>query len=81
MQKHVGFAYAVKAALTDGGAGGPVATPYVMVVQHDYKFLQGFPLPKTLDMMRSNPDVLKYVLWSGQYVSVPHEPSLEIDHW
>ena len=59
MPKHVGFAYAVKAALQDGGAGGPVKTQFVMVVQHDYKFVKGFDLSRTLDVMRRHSDTLK----------------------
>ena len=38
LKKHVGFAYAVKEALTR------LSTPYVMVVQHDFAFLRPFDL-------------------------------------
>lgn len=53
LKKHMGFAYAVKEALTR------VTTPYVMVVQHDFAFLRSFDLRSVLQAMVAQPEVLK----------------------
>ncbi len=53
LQKHMGFAYAVKEALTR------VDTRYVMVVQHDFAFVRSFDLRAVLNAMVAEPEVLK----------------------
>ena len=53
LKKHMGFAYAVKEALTR------VDTPYVMVVQHDFAFVRPFDLRAVLNAMAAEPEVLK----------------------
>ena len=53
LNKHMGFAYAVKEALTR------VDTPYVMIVQHDFAFLRPFNLRAVLRAMAARPEMLK----------------------
>ena len=53
LEKHMGFAYAVKEALSR------VDTPYVMVVQHDFAFVRPFNLQAVLTAMTAQPEVLK----------------------
>jgi hypothetical protein len=59
LKERQGFGFAVKAALE------AVTTPWVMVVQHDHKFVRAVDLPGILHCMKQNPEV-KYVgLLSG----------------
>ena len=53
LNKHMGFAYAVKEALTR------VDTPYVMIVQHDFAFLRPFNLRAVLRAMAAQPKVIR----------------------
>jgi hypothetical protein len=65
LKKHMGFAYAVKEALTH------ISTAYVMVVQHDFAFLRPFDLQRVLSAMVAQPDVLK----CGQHHPVTQSPT------
>ena len=65
LKKHMGFAYAVKEALTH------ISTAYVMVVQHDFAFLRPFDLQRVLSAMVAQPDVLK----CGQHHPVTQSPA------
>ena len=72
LKKHMGFAYAVKEALTH------ISTAYVMVVQHDFAFLRPFDLQRVLSAMVAQPDVLK----CGQHpTQSPSHPLTRLSAW
>eukprot|EP00300_Choanocystis_sp_HF-7_P024345 c2576_g1_i1.p1 GENE.c2576_g1_i1~~c2576_g1_i1.p1 ORF type:complete len:333 (+),score=67.10 c2576_g1_i1:27-1001(+) len=55
LKERMGFSFALKAGIEH------VNTPYVMVVQHDRVFKQGFPLHQLLLIMSNHRDTLKFV--------------------
>lgn len=55
LEKHRGFAMAVKDALEF------VTTPYVMIIQHDRMLGRSFDVSQVLKLMRENPEEIKYV--------------------
>lgn len=67
LPKRVGFAHAVKAGLE------LVDTKFVMVVQHDLAFVQGFPLRAVLAAMTAHRSRLNYV-------GLPGAKHLHLEH-